>query len=56
LHKQNENANEESHQKQREEAFEYVRINFFQMKHACFFLEQQNYCKKFNNQVSGMRN
>jgi hypothetical protein len=56
LHQQNENADEEGHQKQRKKAFKYVRINFFEMKHAYFFLKQQNYSKKFNNQVIKMRN
>ena len=37
LHQQNENADEESHQKQRNKAFKYVSINFFKMKHAVFF-------------------
>jgi len=37
LHQQDENADEESHQKQRKEAFKYVGINFSKMKHACFF-------------------
>jgi len=37
LHQQNENADQESHQKQRYKAFKYVGINFFKMKHAVFF-------------------
>jgi len=37
LHQQNENADEESHQKQRNKAFKYVSINLFKMKHAVFF-------------------
>lgn len=37
LHQQNEDADEKSHQKERKKLLKYVRINFFNSKHACFF-------------------